>query len=116
MSIREFLFAHPVALIVLPAVAVWIILLVDIATSSRLAIPWRICWMIAITIFFPLGLIWLLIRPSGGFARQHGNQVAGDDPGQQLIDLISAHERGAVSGTDFTQRFKDLTRHSEIRS
>ena len=39
---RDFIFEHPVALIVLPALAVWIILLVDIATSSRLAIPWRI--------------------------------------------------------------------------
>lgn len=106
---QEFLFAHPVALIVLPALVVWIILLVDIATSSRLAPIWRIGWMIAITIFFPLGLLWLLIRPSGGFARQHGNRVAHDDPGQLLLDLIDDRERGLITDTDFAERFSELT-------
>jgi len=111
---RDFFFAHPVALIVLPALVVWIILLVDIATSSRLAIPWRIGWMIAITIFFPIGLLWLLVRPSGGFARQYGDRVGNDDPGQKLIDLISEREEGAVSDADFTQRFRDLSQHSAL--
>lgn len=109
---RDFIFEHPVALIVLPALAVWIILLVDIATSSRLAIPWRIGWMVAITIFFPLGLLWLLVRPSGGFARQYGSQLTDDDPGQKLIHLISEREQGTISDPDFTRRFRDLIQHS----
>ena len=113
MSLREFLFAHPVALIVLPAITVWIILLIDIATSSRLAILWRIGWMIAITIFFPLGLLWLLVRPSGGFARQHGNHVADDDPGQRLLDLVDAREQGEISDADFAERFEQYRRNTQ---
>ena len=107
---QELIERYPLILVTIPAVVVWALLIVDVLSRSQMGRGRRLAWVVAITVFFPLGLLWLLVRPSSGGTAARLRRPDPDDPGLQLVELIDAHERGEVDDSTFATRVNQLMR------
>ena len=107
---QELIERYPLVLVTIPAVVVWALLVADVLSRSRLRLSRRLAWVVAITVFFPLGLLWLLVRPSSGGTAARLRRPDPADPGLQLVELIDAHERGEVDDSTFATRANELMR------
>lgn len=105
---QELIERYPLVLVTIPAVAVWALLVIDVLSRSQLQLGRRLAWAVAMTVFFPLGLLWLLVRPSGGPTARRVNRPDPDDPGRRLIDLVDAHDRGDVDDKAYTAQLDQV--------
>lgn len=107
---QELIERYPLVLVTIPAVVVWALLVVDVLSRSQMSLGRRLAWTAGMTAFFPLGLLWLLVRPSSGGTAAHLRRPNPADPGLQLVELIDAHERGEVDDSTFATRVNQLMR------
>ncbi|MGB9374629.1 MAG: hypothetical protein WCA82_10775 [Jiangellales bacterium] len=107
---QELIERYPLLLVTIPAIVVWGLLVVDVLSRSQMGLGRRLAWVVAMTVFFPLGLLWLLVRPSTGPAVARLRRPDLGDPGRRLLELVDAHERGDVDDTTFTTQIDQLMR------
>lgn len=91
----------PLVMIALPAIVVWVLLVVDVLSRSELRRGQQAAWVAGITLFFPFGLLWLLIRPGGAPHARHVARPDSDDLRARLVDLVIAHDRGDIDDEAF---------------
>lgn len=95
-------------LLVIPAVVVWLLVVVDIVTRPGVRGVWRAGWLVAVTLMLPLALLWLLVRPTGDPIRVALDQLDQADPRVQLVDLVARHDDGGVDDATFVQDRDEL--------
>lgn len=100
----------PLVLVTIPAFVVWAVLVVDVLSRGQMGRGRRLAWVVAMTVFFPLGLLWLLVRPSTGPAVARLSRPDPNDPGRRLLELVEAHDRGEVDDTTFATQLDQLMR------
>ena len=81
-------------LVFLPAIAVWLIAMVDVLTRKDIGRRRRILTVALVALVFPLALLYLLGRPPSSVRR--GPETA-DDP---RLGLVVRLEDGASGGSD----------------
>ncbi len=89
--------------VVLPALVVWVATVADIATRRGLSRRGRLLWVVAITLVFPLTLLWYLLRPVGTPEPLRLDLAGPGDARVELARLVVARSRGAL-GTDAYER------------
>ena len=95
-------------LLVVPAIVMWLYVVVDIAIRPGVGRLARVVWVAAVTVALPAALLWLLVRPTGDPVRARLAQIDASDPRAQLVDLVQDHDAGRVDDATFERRRDDL--------
>lgn len=96
----------PVALLVgVPLLAVWIIVLVDIARQPFMRAPAKWTWAALCTVIWPMLAVYLLTRPLQGRSLRPGRRT---DPHARLVDGALAHEAGRIDDREMAALARDL--------
>ena len=95
-------------LLVVPALVMWLYVVVDVAIRPGVGRLARVAWVAAVTIALPAALLWLLVRPTGDPVRARLAQIDANDPRVQLVDLVQDHDAGRVDDATFQRRRDEL--------
>jgi len=96
----------------IPAAAIWVITLADIASTSSLPVARRIAWAVMVTIVFPMALAWYLVRPTRGLEPTRlDEQSTREDPWMALPGLVVARRRGALDRATYQAKLSSLSMH-----
>lgn len=90
-------------LVLVPVVAAWVVIVVDVVRRPGLSRRRRAGWLVAVTLVPLAMLVWLLTRPVALTARVRARIVPPDDPRARLVDLVEAHDRGDVDAATFSR-------------
>lgn len=101
MTGQELLDSAPSWFFALPAVAVWLVVISDVATREGLTGWARLAWAVAVTAFFPTALAWLLLRPTGDPLSRSVARLDPADPRVRLAELVVQHDRGQTTDAAF---------------
>lgn len=96
--------------LVIPAIVVWVGVVVDIARRRGLTLTSRVAWVASVTLLLPTALVWLLVRPAGDPMAEASTRGDPDDPQEALVALVVAHDVGDVDDATFARRRDALFR------
>jgi hypothetical protein len=91
--------ARTTLLVVFPLLAVWVIVLVDIARQPRMRARAKWIWALMCTAIWPTLIVYWLTRPMQGRSL-HPERRA--DPHARLADAALAHEAGRIDDSEMT--------------
>lgn len=92
---------------VIPIVALWLLVLVDIAVRPDLSGLRKLVWMLASTVFWPSMIAYLLSRPLTG-RLDEAPKRRGSARRAELVQLVALRQAGRVSPEDFQEGIKKL--------
>lgn len=87
--------------LVIPGTIAWVYVIVDVVRRPGLRRSSRLLWLAAVTVWLPFATLWLLARPVGDPAAASAKRRDPDDPRVQLVDVVRAHDSGALDSATF---------------
>lgn len=94
--------------LVVPALAVWVVTVIDMATRHGLGPVARGSWIVATTFFFPVALLWYLVRPVGGLDVLRLDAPDPDDPRAMLAAAVDARSRDALEESVYETTLRQM--------
>ncbi len=91
--------------VVLPLVAVWVIVVVDIVRQPRMTGRAKVLWLVVGTVIWPMLIVYWLTRPVQGRLERSADRT---DPHSRLVDSALAHESGRLDDTGWAQTARAL--------
>ncbi len=88
-----------VIVIVIPLLAVWMIVLVDIVRQPRLSTRMKWIWGVGCSLAWPLMIIYWITRPVQGRIER---TRAGTSPRDRLVQAVLDHEDGRINDSEMT--------------
>ncbi len=93
----------------IPVLVVWLIVLLDVAVRGDLSVLAKAAWIAAVTLFWPVMILYLLLRPVQG-RMQSSSAVRGrkSNPHQRLVVAVLDHDAGMLSDADYRRTTAEL--------
>lgn len=100
-------------LLTIPVFVVWLIVLLDIAVRGDLRAWSKVAWVAAVTLLWPLLILYLLLRPVDGRLQSDAAvRRRKPDPHQRLVVAVLDHEAGLSTEAEYRALKDDLRRDS----
>lgn len=95
----------------IPVIVVWLVVLLDIAVRGDLRVWGKLAWLAAVTLLWPMMILYLLLRPVDGRLQSDAAvRRRKPDPHQRLVVAVLDHEAGLSTEAEY-RTIKDGLRH-----
>ncbi|MGB7979452.1 MAG: hypothetical protein WCF36_01520 [Candidatus Nanopelagicales bacterium] len=91
--------------VVLPLIAVWVIVVVDIVRQPRMTGRAKLLWLVVCTVIWPMLIVYWLTRPVQGRLERSEDRT---DPHSRLVDAALGHESGRLDDLTWTHTARAL--------
>jgi len=91
--------------ILVPLVAVWVIVLVDIVGQPRLSTRMKWIWGLGCTVLWPLMIAYWITRPVQGRIERTQERTS---PRDRLVDAVLDHEDGRIDDSEMATIVRQL--------
>ncbi len=94
-----------VIVVVVPLLAAWVVVLVDLARQPRMARSTKLLWALVCTLVWPALIVYWMTRPTQGRAERDEGRT---DAHHRLVQAALAHEDGRLDAAGFAEQVRAL--------
>jgi uncharacterized membrane protein (UPF0182 family) len=105
VSLEESRAVATLLIVVVPALVIWLVVLVDVLRQPARSGRWKALWVLACTLVWPVQIVYLLVRPQQGRVERLEHRA---DPHARLVEATLAHEAGRIDDAAMAEVARQL--------